>query len=400
MARLDDLCEIQIGRTPSRREKRYWGRGHPWLSIADLSRGTDVHVTAEEITDAAVAECRCRLIPTGTLVMSFKLSVGKLGFLRRPMYTNEAIAALPIRDPQRVDDRFLFRALQASPVVAGADRGAMGLVLNSEKLARIQVPLPPIEDQRRVADILDRADAIRCKRRDAIPITEDLLRSTFLEMFGDPVTNPKGWNVSRLGDVVELYAGNSLPNGVAFHGQAAGVLHVKVGDMNLPGNESELRASREWSPSATGATVAPAGVVVFPKRGGAIATNKKRVAHRRIALDPNLMAAAPRAPLTLDYLSTWFDLLDLATLISGSAVPQLNKRDLGPLSIQMPSRAALESFSAFSTQARVLRAKTIAAHAESERLFDVCVAHAFSDASSTPQEATTLRVPTQSIQAS
>jgi len=67
----------------------------------------------------------------------------------------------------------------------------------------LQIPVPPMSEQRRIADMLDMADAVRRKRKDAIGLTDDLLRGTFLEMFGDPVTNPKGWKVRFVGDVVE-----------------------------------------------------------------------------------------------------------------------------------------------------------------------------------------------------
>jgi type I restriction enzyme S subunit len=69
------------------------------------------------------------------------------------------------------------------------------------KLKRFQIPLPPIDEQRRIAAILDQADAIRRKRQQAIALTDELLRSTFLEMFGDPVINPKGWEVKKLEEV-------------------------------------------------------------------------------------------------------------------------------------------------------------------------------------------------------
>lgn len=72
-----------------------------------------------------------------------------------------------------------------------------------------EVPLPPLTEQRRIADILDRADAIRRKRKTAIALTEELLRSTFLEMFGDPVTNPMGWPVKPLGELVEIRGGGT-----------------------------------------------------------------------------------------------------------------------------------------------------------------------------------------------
>jgi len=67
------------------------------------------------------------------------------------------------------------------------------------EIKKCKIPLPPLEEQRRIAAILDKADGVRRKRKEAIRLTEELLRSTFLEMFGDPVTNPKGWEIVKLG---------------------------------------------------------------------------------------------------------------------------------------------------------------------------------------------------------
>ncbi len=74
--------------------------------------------------------------------------------------------------------------------------------INQKSLAKVEIPLPPLPEQRRIAAILDKADAIRHKRRQTIELTEELLRSAFLEMFGDPVTNPKAWPVVKLADLL------------------------------------------------------------------------------------------------------------------------------------------------------------------------------------------------------
>lgn len=198
--RLSAICSISIGRTPSRSNPRYWNGTHPWLAISDMNGGPDLVSTKEKITDAAVDECRCRPVEPGTLLMSFKLSVGKLGFARRRLFTNEAIAALPIRDPNRDFAPYLFYALGSLDLLRGTDRAAMGRTLNTKKLEAIQVPRPPLDDQKRIAAVLGTADAIRRKRQQAIALTEDLLRSTFLEMFGDPMVNPKGWVIGKLSE--------------------------------------------------------------------------------------------------------------------------------------------------------------------------------------------------------
>jgi type I restriction enzyme S subunit len=82
---------------------------------------------------------------------------------------------------------------------------------NTSLLKSLHIPLPPLEEQHRIAAILDKADAVRRKRQEAIALTEELLRSAFLEMFGNPVTNPKGWEVVDLkSQVAELRYGTSV----------------------------------------------------------------------------------------------------------------------------------------------------------------------------------------------
>jgi len=131
---------------------------------------------------------------------------------REAAFDNNVMGAIPRQD--RVDARFLFRFLQTLDLYALASKTAVPALRKSE-LARIPVPLPGLDEQRRIADVLDKADAIRRNRKESISLTEDLLRSAFLEMFGDPVTNPKGWDVKPLGDVIERLEAGWSANGKA-----------------------------------------------------------------------------------------------------------------------------------------------------------------------------------------
>ncbi len=205
---LGELCDVQIGKTPTRARKEYWGAGSPWLSIADMNQGWDLVSTKETITQFAIKDCNCRKVEPGTALLSFKLSVGKVGIARIPMYTNEAIAHLPVRDRKRVEVRFLCRALLALDLNEGTDRAAMGATLNKAKLNQIRIPLPPIEEQRRIADILHKAHAGRANRQSSLTKLDDLAQSIFFELFGDPVTNPKGWPEDKLlADCTDIMSG-------------------------------------------------------------------------------------------------------------------------------------------------------------------------------------------------
>ena len=216
---LSDICQIEIGRTPARANPLFWGGEHPWLSISDMGKHRYIYTTKERITDLGAETFNGRIVEPGTLLFSFKLSIGKIGIARIPLYTNEAIAALRIKDKLLACEEYLYYALQGLNLDTKTDRAVMGKTLNKKKLAQINIPLPPLEEQKRIAAILDKADAIRRSRKKAIALTEELLRSTFLDMFGDPVTNPKGWDIVPMKSVVlETQYGTSAKSNTEQNG--------------------------------------------------------------------------------------------------------------------------------------------------------------------------------------
>ena len=208
------------------------------------------------------------------------------------------------------------------------------------------MPDLPLAEQKRIAGILDAADALRAKRRESLTQLDTLLQSTFLDMFGDPVINPKGWEVRPLGDVARFHAGSTLPSGEDFTGQSGGYLYLKVSDLNNPNDTSRIVESRIWGDDCGKGITAPERSIVIPKRGGAIGTNKKRLLDRAAVLDPNLMAISATDQLHYLYLYRWFFTFDLMSITSGSTVPQLNKRDLSPLKIQVPALDLQHRFAA------------------------------------------------------
>lgn len=114
-------------------------------------------------------------------------------------------------DQSKVDCRYLLRALRAPGTKAKllriANKSVNQASIAAGNLKKIEIPLPPLPEQRRIAAILDKADALRAKRREAIAKLDQLLQSVFLEMFGDPVTNPKGWPMEPLGELVDFSTG-------------------------------------------------------------------------------------------------------------------------------------------------------------------------------------------------
>jgi type I restriction enzyme S subunit len=166
------------------------------------------------------------LIPAGSVLIVVRSGILKhslpVGINRVPVAINQDLKAL-VCGP-KVDADYLARFLQSSaPRLLGQARATTADNLPLDLLTRFPIPLPPLAEQRRIAAILDKADALRRKRADALCLTDDFLRSAFLDMFGDPVTNPKGWPVASVGSISVVQGGlqvtsarESLPLGVPY----------------------------------------------------------------------------------------------------------------------------------------------------------------------------------------
>ena len=209
---LQQICDIQIGKTPSRSVPEYWGGELPWVTISDFAAGRIVTTTKERITRIGAAKSGSKRIPHGTLLLSFKLSLGKRAVSGCDLFTNEAIAALQILDHDVADRDYLYWALGSIDYDRLVDRAAKGKTLNKAKLKILQIPLPPLAEQKRIAEILDKADALQAKRRAASAQLDTLTQSIFLDMFGDPATNPRGWPVGALRSLGRVATGGTPPS--------------------------------------------------------------------------------------------------------------------------------------------------------------------------------------------
>ncbi len=230
----------------------------------------------------------------------------------------------------------------------GTVAGVGGSLLRAQpkSVAKIGIPLPPLKEQWRIVGLLDRAAEIRRRADAARSKARAIIPALFLDMFGDPATNPKGWPIRPLGETAAFFGGATLPEGIPFTGQKDGYLLCKVSTLALPENSNGIVSSVEWSERHSArSAVAPPGSILFPKRGAAIATNRKRLLIRTGALDPNLMGVRGRPEYYAPgFLLSLFEAFDLISIASGSTVPQLNKQDLQPLEKIVPPLALQASF--------------------------------------------------------
>lgn len=196
---LSEICEVTAGGTPSRANEAFWGGDIPWVKISDMLQG-QITWTAEAITPLGLQQSSAKLFPVGTLLLSIFATIGRTAILKIPAATNQAIAGLQVRDSDRVDSSYLRRYLEKlAPMLAGQARGVAQANINLSILRATEIPLPPLPEQRRVAAILDKADALRAKHRAAIAKLDQLLRSVFLRTMADA----EQWPTEHLSDLCD-----------------------------------------------------------------------------------------------------------------------------------------------------------------------------------------------------
>ena len=214
--KLGELCEICSGGTPKRSVAEYWKDGTiPWVKIGDMSEKY-VSSTEERITDAGFNNSSVKMLESGTLLYSIFASIGAVSILKIPATTNQAIAGLKIKDDS-LDRDFLYHYLKSRESISkSSGRGAAQNNINLTILRNMQVTLPSIEIQRSIVRNLEMISNQVTIAESHLMDLDALVKSRFVDMFGDPIINPKNWQTKRLESMGELKNGvnfKSVDNG-------------------------------------------------------------------------------------------------------------------------------------------------------------------------------------------
>ena len=197
--KLGDFCSFLNGGTPSKAVPAYFEGDIPWITGADIT-GPIVTQARSHITEQAIDESATNRVPTGTILLVTRTSVGKVGIAGADLcFSQDITAVLP--NPAQADTGFLVHFLRTKqPHFEDSARGATIKGITRQVVADLELPLPPIEEQKRIAALLDKADALRRKRQEALRLTDDFLRATFLDLFGDPEKH--GWQMETVEDML------------------------------------------------------------------------------------------------------------------------------------------------------------------------------------------------------
>ena len=207
--RLSDIYNLQMGKTPSRDNEAYWKEGeYEWISIADLSKCEKyISQTKEKISKKAVEASGIHIIPAETVIMSFKLSIGKVAITQKALFSNEAIMAFIDKKVVSISPQYAYYLFSAQKWDAGTNRAVMGSTLNKATLSQYRVLIHDVQTQAEIVERLDKLSDLIKHRRQELQKLDDLVKSQFIEMFGDLRLNEKGWDLVPLSEIAEYYNG-------------------------------------------------------------------------------------------------------------------------------------------------------------------------------------------------
>ena len=208
--KLSDAFDLQMGKTPPRNDRECWGDGHKWISISDIGNvGKYIDITKEEITDIGVSKSGIKVVPKGTVIMSFKLSIGKTAITAEDMYTNEAIMAFINKGKYEIDTDYLYHMCKGIDWFEGTNKAVLGLTLNKATMSEKEIEIPSMAEQLNVVAVLDKMDELIALRKELLAKLDRLVKSRFIELFGDPVYNNNGLPTKKLRELGSLDRGRS-----------------------------------------------------------------------------------------------------------------------------------------------------------------------------------------------
>ena len=210
--KLGECAEIHSGSTPRTNNPDFWDGDITWVTPKDLSKlkSKFISKTESKITQLGFDSCSTKLLPENSVLFSSRAPIGHVAINTIPMCTNQGFKSF-VPKADLLDSQYLYYWLKANKeYLQDLGVGATFKEISKTVIANVEIPLPPLAEQRRIASILDQADELRQKRQQAIEKLDQLLQATFIDMFGDPVSNPKGWDLRSVGEISESKLGKML----------------------------------------------------------------------------------------------------------------------------------------------------------------------------------------------
>lgn len=346
------VASYTTGRTPARANPAYWAEGErpvPWVAISDMEQYGTIVETAESVSALALENVfRERIVPAGTLIMSFKLTIGRVATLGIPACHNEAIISIFPREG--VDQRYLGYFLSQVDYTDHQDRQIKGNTLNQSKIDQIQVILPPSNEQSDIADVLDKCRLGINTERAAEKTTKELKGAAMRELFTRGLRGevqketeiglvPESWEVAAIGTQHTVVSGGTPSRGNPAFWSGGTIPWVKTTEVDYCVITETEEHITPLGLESSAAKMLPAGTLLMAMYGQGITRGKVAILGIEAACNQACAAILPKdgtlLPRYLYHFLTWrYDAI--RSLAHGGQQQNLNLEIVRELPLTFP----------------------------------------------------------------
>ena len=346
--KLGEICEIVTGSTPSTLKQEYWDGSFYWVTPAEISDG-DYYIerTQRKLTEAGISSAGLRIMPVGTVLLSSRAPIGKVAITAVEMACNQGFKNLICEE--KIHNRFLYYFLKNNKhYLNSLGRGATFKEISKSIVCEIEIPLPPLEEQKRIANILDKASNLIDLRKQQLEKMDLLIKSKFIDMFGDPVKNPKGWKVKSLKDIA--LGKLSYGSGASATEYDLNVRYIRITDINEKGCLNDFKVSPN---EISDEYILREGDILFARSGATVGkTFRYSEKYGKCIYAGYLIRLVPNQKIVLpDYIyyfsRTDYYLSFVKQSMKTVAQPNINAQQYGALQIPIPPLFLQNQFASF-----------------------------------------------------
>jgi type I restriction enzyme S subunit len=341
-----EVAEVITGTTPSTNHPEYYGGFIPFIGPAELGGVEPITKSSKNLSDEGAKQAR--LLPKeAVLICCIGATIGKIGFSGTKLATNQQINAL-VCNNNIVFPRYLFYYCRTLESLFRHQGSSTTLpLLPKGRFQEIKIPLPPLEEQKKIAEILDQAEELRRKRREAIAQLDTLTQSIFIEMFGDPVKNPKGWKTKSLRDICDEI--NDCPHSTPSWTKN-GVICLRTSNLTKGGwnwDDTRFVSNETYHERSKRGYILPNDIIL--SREGTVGIAAIVTSEIKVCMGQRLVQVRPSfsvltSEFTLQHLLYALDPTRIGKLMVGSTSQHLNVKELRDLKIPLSPLSLQKEF--------------------------------------------------------
>ncbi len=372
--KLGELCNVVSGGTPSRAIAGFWDSGTiPWIKIGNI-KGKYVGEADEYITQAGLEGSSTKMLSAGTILFTIFATLGEVGILTIKACTNQAIAGITIKNQSEVSTDYLYYFLKSKKsYVTALGRGVAQNNINLSILRNFEVPIPALPMQKQIVDVLDKAEKIIEARQQELQKLDELVKARFVELFGDPLGNDKGWQKALIAEVCNAIFGGGTPSKSHPEYFAGSIPWVSPKDMKSSVINDSIDHITEDAIAHSTTNLVPANSVLMVIRSGILKhTLPVAINSLPVTINQDMKAFVPNETVKTAFLLYFFKAIenDVLAGVRGVTADNIDFKAFQKRTIIVPPLALQEQFAAFVNQTDKSKVAVQKALDEAQLLFD------------------------------